>query len=127
MKSLVIVACGGAIGAVARYLVYQLCAHWLGTSFPYATLFVNIAGSFIMGIVIEAMVLAATSSAETRLFLAVGILGAFTTFSTFSLDFAVLYRRGALTLSMVYVMTSVIFSIAALFAGLALARKWFGE
>ena len=126
MKFIIIVAFGGALGAVARYLVYQLSSHWLGTHFPYGTLIVNVLGSFAMGLLIEAMALSWNVSMETRLFLAVGILGAFTTFSTFSLDFAVLYRRGDLALSMVYVMISVVFSIGALFAGLSLARHWLG-
>jgi CrcB protein len=126
MKSIVIVALGGAFGAVSRYLVYQLSAYLFGVQFPYATLIVNIAGSLIMGVFIEAMALGVSASMELRLFLAVGVLGAFTTFSTFSLYFAVIYRRGDLLPGMLYVMTSVVFSIGALFAGLALARRWFG-
>jgi CrcB protein len=125
MKAMIIVALGGAVGAVGRYLVYQLSAYLFGLHFPYATLIVNIVGSFIMGLIIEAMMLSWSASMEMRLFLATGILGAFTTFSTFSLDFAVLYRRGDLALSMIYVMASVIFSIGALFIGLSLARRWF--
>jgi CrcB protein len=126
MKAMIIVALGGAVGAVARYLVYQLSAYLFGLHCPYATLIVNIVGSFIMGLIIEAMMLSWSASMEIQLFLATGILGAFTTFSTFSLDFAVLYRRGDLALSMIYVMASVIFSIGALFIGLSLARCWFG-
>ncbi len=126
MKAFALVAAGGAVGAVARYGVYLLTVHLLGTRFPYATVFVNVVGSFAMGLLIEAMALTGGVSNEARLFFAVGMLGAFTTFSTFSLDFAVLYRDGEWGLSALYVMASVCLSIGALFAGLALARRALG-
>ena len=99
MKELLLVAGGGALGAVARYLVYILAGQLLGTGFPFGTLIVNIAGSFAMGVLVEGMALAWTVGPATRLLLAVGVLGAFTTFSTFSLDVAVLYERGRLGLA----------------------------
>jgi CrcB protein len=123
MKSLLVVAGGGAIGAVARYLVYIVAGHVFGTQFPYGTLIVNILGSFIMGALTETMALVWSASNEMRLFLAVGFLGAFTTFSSFSLDFAVLYERGQLLLCTVYVGVSVVCSIGALFAGMLLFRR----
>ena len=123
MKSLLVVAGGGALGAVARYLVYIVAGHALGTQFPYGTLIVNILGSFIMGALTETMALVWSASNEMRLFLAVGFLGAFTTFSSFSLDFAVLYERGQLFLCAVYVGVSVVCSIGALFAGMLLFRR----
>lgn len=123
MKSLAIVALGGALGATARYLVIHLSTYLLGHQFPYGTLIVNILGSFIMGILIETMALVWSASSEMRLFLSVGILGAFTTFSSFSLDVAVLYERGRLLVALWYVLSSVAFSICALFAGLALMRR----
>ena len=123
MKSLLVVAGGGALGAVARYLVYIVAGHVFGTQFPYGTLIVNILGSFIMGALTETMALVWSASNEMRLFLAVGFLGAFTTFSSFSLDFAVLYERGQLLLCTVYVGVSVVCSIGALFAGMLLFRR----
>lgn len=123
MKSLLVVAGGGALGAVARYLVYIVAGHVLGTQFPYGTLIVNILGSFILGALTETMALVWSASNEMRLFLAVGFLGAFTTFSSFSLDFAVLYERGQLLLCTVYVGVSVVCSIGALFAGMFLFRR----
>jgi CrcB protein len=123
MKSLLVVAGGGALGAVARYLVYIVAGHVFGIQFPYGTLIVNILGSFIMGALTETMALVWSASNEMRLFLAVGFLGAFTTFSSFSLDFAVLYERGQLLLCMVYVGVSVVCSIGALFAGMLLFRR----
>jgi CrcB protein len=123
VKALLAVAGGGALGAVARYLVYVAAGHVLGTGFPYGTLIVNIVGSFAIGALTEAMALAWSVSQETRLFLVVGVLGAFTTFSSFSLDFAVLYERGRLVLCALYVGLSVTCSIGAIFLGMWLLRR----
>jgi CrcB protein len=122
MKELVVVAVGGALGAVSRYVVYVLAGLLLGTGFPYGTLIVNIVGSFVMGVLVEGMALAWTIPEQARLFLTVGILGAFTTFSTFSLDVAVLYERGRLDLTAFYIVTSVVCSVGALFTGLYVVR-----
>ena len=86
----------------------------------------NIVGSFIMGVLIEGLALAWTLPEPVRLFLVVGILGAFTTFSTFSLDVAVLYERGRPVLVAVYILVSVIGSVGGLFAGLHLMRRVLG-
>ena len=123
MKTVLAVALGGALGAVARYRVNVISVHYFGADFPFGTLIVNVVGSFIMGVLVETMALVWAVSTETRAFLLVGILGAFTTFSAFSLDFAVLYERGKWTLSAVYVSASVILSVSALFAGLHVMRR----
>lgn len=119
---LLAVAAGGVSGALARYLAYVAVGHLLGTGFPYATLLVNVLGSFAMGVLVETMALVWSTSTATRLFLAVGVLGSFTTFSTFSLDFAVLFEHWAYVLCAIYTIASVGLSIAALFAGLHLMR-----
>ncbi|MFO1351368.1 MAG: fluoride efflux transporter CrcB [Gammaproteobacteria bacterium] len=123
MKGFAAVAFGGALGASARYVVYLLAGHYLGGQFPYATVIVNVIGSFIMGVLIELMALKWSVTAEMRLFLTTGILGGFTTFSAFSLDAVVLFERGRLGLSIFYVAASVILSITALFLGLGLMRR----
>jgi CrcB protein len=123
MSALLAVAAGGVTGAVARYLVYVAVGHLLGTGFPYATLLVNVVGSFVMGVLVELMALVWSASIEMRLFLTTGILGAFTTFSSFSLDFAVLYERRAFALCALYTITSFALSVGALFAGLHLVRR----
>jgi CrcB protein len=123
MNGMLAVAAGGVVGALARYGVYVATGHWLGHGFPYATLIVNLVGSFAMGVLIETMALVWNTSNEMRLFLAVGVLGSFTTFSTFSLDFVVLYERRDWWLSALYASASVILSIGALFAGLQLMRR----
>lgn len=125
LHSLLAVAGGGAVGAVARYLVYVATTGVLGLEAPFATLAVNVIGSLFMGFWVEAMALAWTASKEARLFFLVGILGSFTTFSAFSLDFATLYERGRFVLCVLYATASVAVSIGALFAGLLLARKIF--
>ena len=116
------IALGGAIGAVARYFVVGRVALWAGTGFPFGTLAVNVAGSFAMGLIVELAALAWSPSPELRAFLTVGFLGAFTTFSAFSLDAALLYGRGELLLSAAYVAGSVVLSVGAFFAALALVR-----
>ena len=122
MNVILAVAAGGALGAVGRHFVNTAAVHLFGTGFPMGTLAVNVVGSFIMGLIVEASALVWSPGLQLRAFLTVGILGAFTTFSTFSLDVAVLYERGALGLAAGYVVLSVVLSVAALFSGLALVR-----
>ena len=119
---LLAVAAGGAFGAVARYLLITQVGHWLGTGFPFGTITVNILGSFIMGASIEVFALVWSPPMELRAFLAVGVLGAFTTFSTFSMDVILLAERGATGQALAYVAVSVLLSIAGLYAGMHLFR-----
>ncbi|RCK31014.1 protein CrcB [Thalassospira xiamenensis] len=116
------IALGGAIGAVARYGVSAFMGATLGHGFPWGTLTVNIVGSFVMGLLIELSAVKLSLSPEMRAFLVTGFLGAFTTFSTFSLDVATLYERGNIGLSGLYVAVSVCVGIAALFGAIALVR-----
>lgn len=116
------VAAGGAFGAVGRYLVAAQVTAWAGTGFPLGTLIVNVLGSFVMGLLVELGALVWSPSPELRAFLTVGFLGAFTTFSTFSMETVLLYERGALALCALYVALSVVLSVGAFFAALALVR-----
>ena len=122
MKVLLAIAAGGAIGALARHFVNNQITHWLGDGFPWGILIANVVGSFAMGVLAESMALAWSPSQELRAFLIVGLLGAFTTFSTFSLQVALLYERGQMMLAAGYVASSVVFAVGGLFAGLALVR-----
>ncbi len=122
MKMVLMAAMGGAIGAAGRYLVGIGAIRLIGTEFPWGTLIVNVAGSLIMGLMIETFALRYSVSNEIRTFLVTGVLGGFTTFSAFSLDFAVLMERKSEGLAAVYLGASVGFSILALFAGLYIAR-----
>ena len=123
VKMLLAVALGGAIGAVARWYSVGQLTRWLGTGFPYGILLVNVTGSFLMGVVVEYLSVRAGASAELRGFLAVGVLGAFTTFSSFALDVRTLLERDEILPAMVYVSASVLASVLALFAGIAAARS----
>ena len=122
MKILLSVALGGALGAISRYYVVVQVGHWLGLSFPYGTLVVNILGSFILGALTEIMALSWSVSQEVRAFMVVGVLGSFTTFSTFSLDVVYLFERGQTTSAAFYIAASVILAIAAFMLGLRVFR-----
>ena len=122
MHLLLLAAFGGAIGAGARFLVGHAFAARGFVFFPWATLTVNVVGCFLMGVLIEVLAQRAQGSPELRTFLATGILGGFTTFSAFSLDFAILFERGEGVAALAYVAASVVLTLAAVFVGLALTR-----
>jgi fluoride exporter len=126
MPHILLVALGGGLGAALRHLANLGALRLFGPNFPYGTMGINILGSFAMGVFIELLVRRAGSSNELRLFVATGILGGFTTFSAFSLDFAVLFERGAMGQALFYALASVILSILALFLGLWLVRALAG-
>ena len=120
-----IVFLGGGIGAALRHGINVLFSRLFGTSFPYATFFENVSGSLVMGLLAGYFAFRSGESAQHwRLFLTTGILGSYTTFSTYSLDAALLYERGELGLAAVYVVGSVALAIGGLFAGLALMRSF---
>ncbi len=118
MNLYISVAIGGAAGALCRYMSAGLMLRLFGSEFPYGTLFVNVLGSFLMGCLIETMALKWSPSPEMRLFLVTGFLGAFTTFSTFSLDVALQIEKGAYIATASYILLSVALSIGGLFFGL---------
>lgn len=118
------IGAGGAIGAMARHGVGVLSMRLLGPNFPWGTLAVNVIGSTAMGLFIAWLVAKEPHSAVTRAFIATGVLGGFTTFSTFALDAVTLYRDKSLTIAGVYVAASVIFSVGGLFAGLAAGKAF---
>ncbi len=125
MLNIAIVAAGGAIGSVLRYLAGVWSVRLMGANFPWGTLAVNVVGSFLIGLLVELVARRLNASTEMRLFLVTGVLGGFTTFSSFSLDAVSLFERGAPGLSAVYILASLIVSISAVFAGLALGRNLF--
>lgn len=113
------VALGGAVGATARYSVYRMIsAH--GPGFPVATVVVNVAGSLLMGLLVA--LLAHRWGNHYAPFLLTGVLGGFTTFSAFSLDALTLWQRGQAAGAMVYVLASVVLTLAAVFVGLVIGR-----
>ncbi|TGV16125.1 fluoride efflux transporter CrcB [Mesorhizobium sp. M8A.F.Ca.ET.173.01.1.1] len=122
MFNLLLVAVGGGIGAGIRHLTSMGALRLVGPNYPWGTMAINIIGSFAMGLFI-AILARRGGSNELRLFVATGILGGFTTFSAFSLDFATLWERGATLPAFGYALASVIGAIIALFLGLWLARS----
>ena len=119
-----IVFLGGGFGAALRHGVNVGFARAFGTAFPYATLFENVGGSLAMGMLVAWFAFRSGIPQHWQLFLTTGILGGYTTFSTFSLDTALLYERGEVGLAALYVLGSVALSISGLFAGLALVRQF---
>ena len=122
MANLLLVVVGGGIGAGIRHLTNIGALRLVGPNYPWGTMAINIVGSFAMGLFIAALMRRGGSN-ELRLFVATGILGGFTTFSAFSLDFATLWERGATLPAFAYALVSVLGAITALFVGLWLARS----
>ncbi|RDJ27548.1 fluoride efflux transporter CrcB [Bosea caraganae] len=124
MTSAFLVFIGAGIGGVLRHGVNLAVPKWLGMAFPYGTMAINIVGSGVMGLVAGWLAFKADFAwtQNARLFLTTGILGGFTTFSAFSLDAVLLWERGEAGLAGVYVLGSVILSLAALVGGLAIVR-----
>jgi len=123
--TLIYVAAGGAIGAVGRFAVMSMVGSWAhsaGSGFPYGTMVVNVLGSFLLGALIEISALTWSPSLEIRAMLVVGMLGSFTTFSTFSLDVVAMATRGAWVHVALYMGLSVALSIIALYMGMQSLR-----
>lgn len=126
MTAILLVFVGAGLGGVLRHLINVGCAQACGTAFPWGTVAVNVAGSFAMGVLAGWLALKAGANGVqgARLFLATGILGGFTTFSAFSLDAVLLWERGQMASAALYIAGSVVVSIGALAAGLALVRNF---
>jgi CrcB protein len=130
MNTILAVAAGGALGASARYLLTGAIAGW-GATLPgwgaaMGTFAVNAIGCFLMGLAVETLALRWTPSPEMRAFLTAGLLGGFTTFSTFALDAALLQRQGG-ALAFAYVAGSVLAGLGGLWLGMAAGRRFFGD
>ncbi|MGF6862229.1 CrcB protein [Rhodobacteraceae bacterium MBR-64] len=118
--TLIQVAIGGAIGAIARYMTNIGLLRLIGPGFPWGTLTVNVAGSFLMGL--AWVLLDVRGAMRFAPLVMTGVLGGFTTFSAFSLDAVTMVERGQAGLGLIYVAVSVAASIGALFAGVLIAR-----
>lgn len=123
MLQTILVMAGGAIGSALRYHVGRLGLALFGPGWPYGTLFANISGGLVMGLFAGWLALRGAGGGEPmRLFVAVGVLGGYTTFSSFSLETMLMIERGEIASALAYVLLSVLVSIAALAAGLAISR-----
>jgi len=121
MGTVFAVGVGGGLGALLRYYVASLMQP-AGYLFNWGIFFVNISGGFAMGLIVEGSALRFNLSPDLRSFLTIGVLGGYTTFSTFSLDSALLLQRGEYIQAAGYIIGSVALSIMALFAGLWIVR-----
>lgn len=122
MKTVLLVALGGALGSVARYLFMVAATRFVGSGFPWGTLGVNIFGSFAIGSIIGILAFMTQWTQEFRAFAVVGVLGGFTTFSTFSLDALLLWEKGSYIHFALYIVGSVAMSLAAAGGGLYLIK-----
>ncbi|MBT3699441.1 MAG: fluoride efflux transporter CrcB [Methylococcales bacterium] len=126
MNQIYAVAFGGALGAVLRFLISTGVYQWLGRGFPYGTLAVNIIGSFLIGLMTEALVVQRVALGdEYRLAILVGVFGSLTTFSTFSLDTLYLLEQGNLTKAMLNIFVSVSVCVLVVWLGLSMGRLIF--
>lgn len=122
LQMVLYVGVGGAVGAMARFLTMSAIGHYFHGSLPWGTFVVNIVGSFALGALLEIMALQWSPSPEMRALLVVGTLGAFTTFSTFSMDLYYLLDRGAIMQGVLYATSSVVLCVVGFWAGISLLR-----
>jgi CrcB protein len=123
MKQLIAIAAGGAVGALLRYGMSNAVYAMLGRTFPYGTLAVNVLGSLLMGFLFVLLIERSTFDVLWRGAILIGGLGAFTTFSTFSIETLNLIENGAMTLALLNMVLSVILCIIAVWLGVAVARQ----
>lgn len=116
------VTAGGALGANARYLAGGWVASWWGSRFPWETLLINVTGSFVLGFYLTLVTERFSGRSTTRLFVATGFLGSYTTFSTFSYETVRLIQEGEPVRALVYVMASLVAGLVATVAGIVAAH-----
>ncbi len=123
LKTLVFIAVGGAFGATLRFLSQATVYELVGKTFPLGTLFVNVTGSFLMGLLSIFLVEKFNLSADWHLAILVGVLGSFTTFSTFSIETLVLFEQGDLLKAFTNITVSIVLCIGAVWAGAFFAKQ----
>ena len=125
MHIILSIACGGAIGAVSRYILSSVVQNMTSNSFPYGMLLCNILGSMILGILYDSLSKGSFFSENIKLFIQVGILGSFTTFSAFSLESFLMFEKGDYNSAIIFILLSVILSIGGLVSGIFFFRVIF--
>ncbi|MCB1556115.1 MAG: fluoride efflux transporter CrcB [Alphaproteobacteria bacterium] len=122
MQTILAIAAGGAVGALLRHFLNSGITHFLGSGFPWGIFAANVLGSFMMGVFISGFAHLYDPPQAVRAFLTVGLLGAFTTFSTFSMDTVLLIERGQYLAAGIYAGASVLLGVSGLLAGMFLVR-----
>jgi CrcB protein len=119
------IALGAIPGALSRYYLTLLFSRWLGTNFPFGTFFINISGAFVMGFFVTLTLKRTIMSPDLRLFVAIGFLGSYTTFSTYALDATTLVRTSDRAIALFYWLGSAVLGVIFLEIGSFLAKKLF--
>lgn len=120
--NVLLVVIGGGIGSGARYLAQGAVHRWLGSGFPYGTIAVNIVGSFVIGVLMSSLEERFLVNPGFRLFLTVGILGGFTTFSSFSFETVTLLMEGSIRVALLNAAGSLLLCLGATWVGITLGR-----
>ena len=123
LKTILLIAVGGALGAVMRFLSQATIYELVGRSFPFGTMFVNVTGSFLMGLLSIFLVEKFNLGAERHMAILIGVLGSFTTFSTFSIETLVLSEQGDMFKAFANIMLSVVLCIGAVWTGAYFAKQ----
>ena len=124
MLQLLVIGCGGAVGALMRYGLGLRITLLTGSAFPWGTLFVNIFGCFLAGLLLTLFVTRIPLSDLLRNGLQIGLLGGFTTFSAFSIDTIALFDQGLWLRGLLYIVTSVIVSLLGAYLGMSVGRNF---
>lgn len=124
MMNALAVGCGGFIGAVSRYLLSIFINRYNISSFPISTLIINVIGSFLIGLLAQLLSALCPENKRLQLFLTTGILGGFTTFSTFSLETINLYQNGNTIFAIANVILSIMFCLLGVLLGKMLAKMF---
>jgi fluoride exporter len=122
IRAPIAISLGAIPGALSRYYLTLLFARWLGTGFPYGTFLINLTGALVMGFFVT-LTLERLTAPDLRLFVAVGFLGSYTTFSTYALDTSVLLRHSTAGYGLFYWLGSAVFGVLSLELGSLLARR----
>ena len=124
MLQLLVIGCGGAAGALLRYVLGFRISLLAGNAFPWGTLFANIVGCFLAGLLLTLVVTRIPLSDALRNGIQIGLLGGFTTFSVFSMDAIVLFDQGLWLRSVLYIITSVVVSLLGAYLGMSVGRSF---
>jgi len=124
MLKVIYVGFGGFIGSILRYSIYILANNIFGYSYPIATLIVNVMGCFLIGLVYQALNIYLVTSENFQLFITIGLLGGFTTFSAFSIDAFLLYQNSGKIMAISYVVLSIVSSLLAMLTGVWLIKSF---
>ena len=122
MNLIIAIFLGGGCGALSRYLIIDQINKISSNSFPYATILVNVLGAFLIGIIYHLLISKIVINEQLKVFITIGFLGGFTTFSSFNLDFFKLIESGSIFLAMVYALASFLITIVAFYIGYSLTK-----